>query len=784
MDAQHPSPPSRDRLPLAMTPSQVIALGLVAASMGWAVWLLRDRPTSEEVELLAGMALPSSEMAIMEAAFDRAQLTDHRTDGGRVWVPRSRQSAYMRALVDAEALPREFGGSLRRALEKNSPWQSRAVQDELLRVATQEELSLVICSMPGIERAAVLYDTESHHSLEGGGPAKTASVNVRTQPDMELDPARVQAIRVLVSSSIAGLTPERVAVTDLRSGRVYVGPLEPVAEREPAAIAAADPALARKIAHEHHLATKVRQALAFLKGATVDVSVEFDAVEADDPPLPPGPESVSGTPPSDLEATVAGPVQKSADANAPAEIRPRSAIIVAAPPPPPSPPRPAPVRATTPDIPGAILVSIAVPDSYFQSACRVAEERAGQPVLQPIAIEAQETERIRRHVQSLLPATRDPARRRVVVTSFPVAGPAQARREPAMRGNAAARASAAAPATAERSPKKADDLEAVIAAVTAGRFGDVPRQVWLAATSICVGLLAGFLWWAGGRRHPASIGLSPRQRMQQPRIDWSEVGDPHASESAASGIASPQAAGGFGIGRAAAVLLGLCACAAPVQAGPPDSAAAVAPMPETILSETPASASQPQHASLQTASPTGDTHAAASTAGSPARRAEAPLAVGTIPQVLPALPLAARGDASAADATSGAAGDGNHSVQRSDWKLLAAIVAAFAVVAAATAFNRRRTTVLPPDVFEVLGEGSLGGQHAVRIVRFGPKTLLVGVSAAGCQTLAELTDPQATACIAAACRGIHPPIRPAASPRTIMPRSQPSTAARTGGEAA
>ena len=774
MDAQQPSPSSRDRLSLPMTPSQVIALGLVAASMGWAVWLLRDRPTSEEVELLAGMALPSSEMAIMEAAFDRAQLTDHRTDGGRVWVPRSRQSAYMRALVDAEALPREFGGSLRRALEKNSPWQSRAVQDELLRVATQEELSLVICSMPGIERAAVLYDTESHHSLEGGGPAKTASVNVRTQPDMELDPARVQAIRVLVSSSIAGLTPERVAVTDLRSGRVYVGPVETTAERDTAAIAAADPALARKIAHEHHLATKVRQALAFLKGATVDVSVEFDVAEAMPLPLPPAPESLPGSQPADLETAVAGPMQKSADANAPAEIRPRSAIIVASPPPPATPPQPTPVRVTSADTPEAILVSIAVPDSYFQSACRVAEERAGQPVLQPIAVEAQETERIRRHVQSLLPATRDPARCRVVITSFPVAGSAQARREQAVRGNATLRASTVA-AAAELAQTRPLDLDAVIAAVTAGRFGDVPRQVWLAATSICVGLLAGFLWWAGGRRQPSSIGLPPRHGMQQPRIDWSEVGDRHAAESLSSGVGGSPSGGGFGIGRAAALLLGLCACGASVQAAPPDSTAAVAPMPEAILPEPQAAANQPQPASLQTIS---------STADMPSRAAETSPARSSVPQVLPALPLAPRGGAAATDLAGGAAGDGAHSVTRSDWKLLAAIVAAFVVVAAATAFNRRRTTVLPPDVFEVLGEGSLGGQHAVRIVRFGPKTLLVGVSAAGCQTLAELTDPQATACIAAACRGIHPPIRAAASPRISMPQSQSVTTARGGGEAA
>jgi len=777
MDAQQPSPSSRDRLSLAMTPAQVIALGLVAASMGWAVWLLRDRPTSEEVELLAGMALPSSEMAIMEAAFDRAQLTDHRTDGGRVWVPRSRQSAYMRALVDAEALPREFGGSLRRALEKNSPWQSRAVQDELLRVATQEELSLVICSMPGVERAAVLYDTESHHSLEGGGPAKTASVNVRTQPDMELDPARVQAIRVLVSSSIAGLSPERVAVTDLRSGRVYVGPLETVADKENAAIAGADPSLARKIAHEHHLASKVRQSLAFLKGATVDVSVEFDVAEADAPPLPPAPESLPGSRPADLDASPSGPIQKPADANAPAEVRPRSAIIVASPPPQPTRVQPTPDRSTTADVPGAILVSIAVPDSYFQAACRAAAERAGQPALQPIAVEAQETERIRRHVLSLLPATRDPAQRRVIITSFPVAGPSPARREPAGRVTAGSQTAAAlaAPPSADHSTHHAHGLDAVIAAVIAGRFSEVPRQAWLAATSICVGFLAGFLWWAGGRRHPSSIGLSPRHGVQQPRIDWSGVGRPDAVDTMASEPRSSQSANGLGIGRAAALLLGLCACATPLQAAGPDSAAAVAPMPETVLHETPSPTDQLQPASLQTAAATSDR---------PARQAATGQHGSGAPQVLPALPLISRGDATAADLVTGSNGAAVHSVQRSDWRLLAAIAAAFVVVAAATAFTRRRASVLPPDVFEVLGEGSLGGQHAVRIVRFGPKTLLVGVSAAGCQTLAELTDPQATACIAAACRGIYPPIRPGASSRSIAPQGQSSIKASSGGEAA
>ncbi len=88
-----------------------------------------------------------------------------------------------------------------------------------------------------------------------------------------------------------------------------------------------------------------------------------------------------------------------------------------------------------------------------------------------------------------------------------------------------------------------------------------------------------------------------------------------------------------------------------------------------------------------------------------------------------------------------------------DWRLLVALGSAFAAVAVYRVVTARRSVGMPPDVFEVLGEASLGGQQPVRIIRFGPRTLLVGVSSAGCQTLAELTDPQATDRMVAACHG-------------------------------
>ena len=503
-----------------VTPAQVIALGLVAASIGWGAWVLRDRPISEEVELLPGTVLPSSELAIVEAAFDRAQLSGHRTEDGRVWVPRPRQSAYMRALVDAEALPREFGSSLRRALESNSPWQSRAAQEELLRVAVQEELAPVICSMPGIERAAVLYDVNDRAAFDGtlgGGPAQTASVNVRTQPDVELEPSRVQAIRVLVAASIAGLEPERVAVTDLRSGHVHAGPLSPVEAAEPPPVA--DPALARQIAHEHHLVMKVRQGLAFVKGAVVDVTVTF----ADD-----------SAPPPAVEPNLPPRQQRVADANAPAEVALTEVAAVA------------PVKAASREgCIDSIVVSVAVPETWFDAAVRAARQRDTQMAV--AEVDRQEEERLRGHILELLPPLSRADGRRVVITRFPVVS---SRPEPPPRPMAAAPSPTppAAPGsqTATAAPAAmpstiGEYIDVTIQAVIDGRFGDVPREVWMVVTAKCSAILAYILFRSGMRRE----GPSPHPRMAdadrrspRSRIDWTTVDDAHDADDTA--VAAPR----------------------------------------------------------------------------------------------------------------------------------------------------------------------------------------------------------------------------------------------------
>jgi flagellar biosynthetic protein FliP len=86
-------------------------------------------------------------------------------------------------------------------------------------------------------------------------------------------------------------------------------------------------------------------------------------------------------------------------------------------------------------------------------------------------------------------------------------------------------------------------------------------------------------------------------------------------------------------------------------------------------------------------------------------------------------------------------------------------------------WNGRRTMQRPPaEVFAVLGEASLGGQHVARIVRFGPKTILVGVSGTTCTTLAEIDDPGVTDAISAACRPTGPTGSAGAPSRVGLPR--------------
>jgi hypothetical protein len=338
--------------------------------------------------------------------------------------------------------------------------------------------------MPGIERAAVLYDVEERSGFQQE-PLKTASVGIRTTSGTELDAVRAHGIRVLVASSIAGLEPERVAVTDLSTGRVFAGALE-----DPTASATVAPELARRFANETALAGRIRQALAFVRGVIVDVAIDATPLPTPtDRPLP------TATDPSEPPIAAA--------ANAPAELLPPAPPPSRQPVAPGAPAGHARPRDANPEIPGVVHVTVSIPDSYLAAAVQASKARSqanpsADSVTAPAAdtaagAEDHELERLREIVGRALPSFDSPDRLRVLVTSYPAMIPdATERRAEALDGPRLL--------PANRSPAADVTIHSEVDIPPSHHpLPDLPREAWLAATSVFVGLLAGFLWWAGSR---------------------------------------------------------------------------------------------------------------------------------------------------------------------------------------------------------------------------------------------------------------------------------------------
>jgi hypothetical protein len=334
--------------------------------------------------------------------------------------------------------------------------------------------------MPGIERASVLYDAGEKPGFPGASSQRTptASVNVRTNAETPLEASRVQAIRVLVAASIAGLQAERVAVTDLRSGRVHAGPLE----QEPLG-PSADDELGRTAARERYLAAKIRQALAFVPGAVVDVTV---ALEEDDP------QDAAASPPP-------GPAlprlqQRVADANAPAEVLTDE--------PPALPLAVAPRRQTA-----RIVVTVAVPESSLRSTVGAGLADGTSPTTPDILDAARE--RLVTHVRTLLPPAGGGDDHRVVVTTFSTTEHATAK--------------PVAPASDARPHSLGSLVDETIASLCEGRIADVPRQAWLALAACLVAIVLWFVLrdTSGGQSRRRE---RPRRRGQT-RIDWESLDD-------------------------------------------------------------------------------------------------------------------------------------------------------------------------------------------------------------------------------------------------------------------
>ena len=255
----------------SMTPGARLLAALLAGAIVLSLAFLVTQPfDGGDDYLLGGVGFSGNELPAMEAAFGKANLSTYTLDGNRIRIPHGQQARYMAALADAGALPSHFGDHLAKATASSSPFDTRPVMDERLKGAKQQELALIIRSMQGIETAAVLYDSQRRGGLRPA-TTTTASVSVKASGGRSIEGQQVTMIRHLVAGAIAGLSPKDVTVADLNTGRVHAdtsGPDSPGSATD-------DPYISRKREYEALMAEKVYAALSYVPGVTVSVNADL-----------------------------------------------------------------------------------------------------------------------------------------------------------------------------------------------------------------------------------------------------------------------------------------------------------------------------------------------------------------------------------------------------------------------------------------------------------------------------------------------------------------------------
>ncbi len=408
----------------SMTPGSRLTAGLLAAAaLIGAGYLLSRQSAAPDVEWMPGVTVAAEQLMAMEAAFGKAGLKGYEVRGTTIRVPRGQEPTFMAALADANALPPTFGAALNAALNAGGLADAYGPQrDRRMKVALQDTLSLIISSMPWVERAYVLYDIDAK---PGGFKDKviTATACIKPAVGQQLDESRVSAIRYLIVGVVAGLKPENVAVSDLNNSRTWYGNLDDDATAGDHAF------ISLKRTYEQDLKAKILNALCYIPGATVELSVAMEPAIA-------------------ARAKQTG---RAADAAPQADRNPRRGETSTG-------PKPAPNTATIlshlwgpsaatnsvepsdaatetqntverPDFaPGPTLarVSVGVPSSYFTKIWqqRNAAETSQPPRVPDAAafdqIRIEESAKIQRHVAQLLPSSESGAKAAdlVAVTTF------------------------------------------------------------------------------------------------------------------------------------------------------------------------------------------------------------------------------------------------------------------------------------------------------------------------------------------------------------------------------
>lgn len=259
----------RDLL-VSMTPAArvtaLLLVGVIVVSLGY---LVQHHAASPDDYLFNGDFLPATDADRAEAAIAQAGLNGYVREGNRIRVPRGQKAEYLAAVADAGALPANFHTLLENALDLG-PFADPETRRQRMKAAREQQLSMVVRAMHGVEEAQVIYDMREPRGLSKTGEV-TATVSVQPSPGEAVDSRRLKLIKKAVAGAIVGLTPERVTVVNLGDG-TFMGD-SGISEES-----FDDPYYQHRIAYEQLMKSKIEDLLSYIPGIRVQVTAELDDI--------------------------------------------------------------------------------------------------------------------------------------------------------------------------------------------------------------------------------------------------------------------------------------------------------------------------------------------------------------------------------------------------------------------------------------------------------------------------------------------------------------------------
>ncbi len=253
---------------LSMTPAarvtSALLVGVIGVSLGF---LVQQNGAGPDDYLFNGESLRPADADRVEAAIAQAGLNGWQRDGNRIKVPRNQMAEYLGAVADKGALPPNHDSIINEALDLG-PFVDDKTRRERLKAAREQQLSLIIRSMDGIEEAKVIYDVIEARGLAREGKA-SATVSVRPRLGEPLDPQRSKLIRKAVAGAIANLRIEDVVVINLGDGTTIGEDISPESFDSPY--------FQHRVAFEREMQSKIEQLLGHIPGVEVQVTAELSS---------------------------------------------------------------------------------------------------------------------------------------------------------------------------------------------------------------------------------------------------------------------------------------------------------------------------------------------------------------------------------------------------------------------------------------------------------------------------------------------------------------------------